>query len=126
MWQATSFVPTVIGAHAMENRVNIGSLDTLVTIQTCVVSSGSQGQKTKSYQNHSQVWASVERNTSEQIDNSNLEADTMVTLTIHKIDALTSRWRVIIEGKTYEISAIDPISRSSRFQILTLHSIDGQ
>lgn len=108
----------------MENRVNIGELDTLVTVQSVVITTGQQGNKKMSFSTHSTVWAKVERNINEMVGNGNLEEGNTIELTAYKIPGLTVRWRVIVEGVTYEITAIDPISRVSPLNILTLSAID--
>ena len=66
----------------------------------------------------------MDRNVSESVTNTNLEQGVEVALTIYKVVALTTRWRVVVEGKTYEITGIDPISRISPLCILTLHAVD--
>ena len=108
----------------MENSINIGELDTLVTMQKVVITTGQQGNKKMSFENHSTVWAKVERNINEMVGNGNLEEGNTIELTAYKIPGLTVRWRVIVEGVTYEITAIDPISRVSPLNILTLSAID--
>ena len=97
----------------MENRINIGELDTLVLLRSCVISYGAQGAKKYAFQDYAEVYAKVDRNVSENVTNTNLEQGVDITLTIYKVAALTTRWRVVLEGKTYEITGIDPISRVS-------------
>lgn len=108
----------------MENSINIGELDTLVIIQKCVTTQGAQGNKKTEYFEHSKVWAKVERNVNEMVSNSNLEESNSIELTCYKIPELTVRWRVIIDGIPYDITAIDPISRVSPLNILTIEGID--
>lgn len=108
----------------MENSINIGELDTLVIIQRCVTTQGAQGNKKTEYFEHSKVWAKVERNVNEMVSNSNLEESNSIELTCYKIPELTVRWRVIVDGIPYDITAIDPISRVSPLNILTLEGID--
>lgn len=105
--------------------INQGLFDTKVTIQSVTEGRGSQGQRTVVYTLHSQPFASIERVVDETITDSNLEASQNLKLTTYKIDALTTRWRVLIGTKPYEIKSIDPIERASHFFILTLHAIDG-
>jgi len=107
----------------MEGKFNIGSLDTLVTIKQCVISQGAQGAKSYTFTEHSQVYANVDRRVDEQVSIGNLEEGQYIDLTIYKIAALTTRWRVVVEGRTYEITAIDPISRVSPLCTLSLHEI---
>lgn len=108
----------------MENSINIGELDTLVTIQKCVTTQGVQGDKKTDYVEHSRVWAKVERNINEMVNNANLEETNSIELTCYKIPDLSVRWRVVIDGTPYNITAIDPISRVSPLNILSLEGID--
>lgn len=103
----------------------IGEMDTLVTLQSCVMTRGSQGQKQFSFADYRDVWARVERNVDEQVGDGNLEAGHTATLLIYKVPALDTRWRVVLEGKPWGITAIDPISRLSPVCNLTIQSIDG-
>ena len=108
----------------MENSINIGELDTLVTIHKCVTMQGAQGNKKTEYIEHSRVWAKVERNINEMVNNANLEETNSIELTCYKIPDLSVRWRVVIDGIPYNITAIDPISRVSPLNILSLEGID--
>lgn len=108
----------------MENLINIGELDTLVLLRSCVISYGTQGAKKYTFQDYGQVYAKVERNVAEAVTNTNLEEGQNITLTVYKVKDLTTRWRVVVEGRAYEISAIDPVSRVSPLCHLTLHAVD--
>jgi len=108
----------------MENRINIGQLDTLVLLRSCVITYGRQGAKKYTFQDYGQVYAKVERTVSETVTNTNLEEGQEITLTIYKVQDLTTRWRVVVDGRSYEITAIDPISRVSPLCQLTLHAVD--
>ena len=108
----------------MENRINIGELDTLVTIQKVTKAIGTQGENVTVFTDHSRVYAKVDRDVAESVNDMNYEAGQTVLLTIYKIPALTSRWRVIIGDTPYEIRNIDPISRISPLYTLTLGSIE--
>lgn len=107
----------------MEIRENIGELDTLVTVQSCTVAVGDRGQKSYVFRDHSKVWAKVDRRTDELVDNGNLEDGQSLTVTMYKIQALTSRWRLIIGGKPYAITGTDPISRFSPLMHVSLTAI---
>lgn len=98
-------------------------MDTLVTLQKCVITSGSRSETVTTYQDFAEVWAQVERNIDEYVGNDNLEQNESYTLTIYKVSELTTRWRVVIGSSTYEIRAIDPIDRMSPFCNLTVYSI---
>lgn len=107
----------------MANDINIGDFDTLVTILKGVKTSTAQGAKGFTYTAYRQVFGKVDLNVSETVENTNLEQGQYIQLSIYKIDSLTTRWRVVVNGETYEITGIDPISRSSRICTLTLHSV---
>ena len=108
----------------MENRINIGELDTKVTLLQCVISYGSQGAKKYTFSEHSRVFAKVDRSVSESVTNTNLEQGQEVSLTIYKVDGLTTRWRVDIGGIVYAVTGIDPVSRVSPLCVLTLHAVE--
>lgn len=108
----------------MELVANVGEFDALVTIQRCDILKGPQGDKRMVYTFHSKVWAKVVRNINEMVSNSNLEEDNTIELTCYKILDLDRNWRVIIDDIAYGITAIDPISRMSPLNILTLKGID--
>ena len=108
----------------MELNFNIGELDTLVTVQMCMITRGPQGDKRMEYVDYSRVWVKVERNVTEMVSNSNLEEDNTIELTCYKIPSLDRNWRVVIDGVPYGITAIDPVSRVSPLNVLTLRGID--
>ena len=108
----------------MENRINIGSLDTLVTVKSCEITTGSQGEKKFTFSTFRDVYANVDLNVSELVSNTNLEEGEYIQLTIHKIPELNTRWQVVVKGVSYEITGIDPISRVSPLCTLTLHALD--
>ena len=108
----------------MENRINIGELDTKVLLRSCEITYGAQGAKKYTFQDYAEVFAKVDRNVSESVTNTNLEQGVDITLTIYKVMALTTRWRVVLDGKAYEITGIDPISRVSPFCHLTLNIVE--
>ena len=108
----------------MENKVNIGELDTKVLLRSCEITYGSQGAKKYNFSDHSEVFARVDRNVSESVTNTNLEEGVDVTLTIYKVPALTTRWRVVLDGKAYAITGIDPISRVSPLCHLSLSLVE--
>lgn len=108
----------------MENRINIGDLDTLVTIRSCAITEGSEGAKKYTFSDYRDVFAKVDRTINETVTNTNLEEGQYIQLTIYKISALTTRWQVVVEGDTYEITSIDPVSRVSPLCVLTLHTIN--
>lgn len=108
----------------MENNINIGELDHLVTLQKGEVTTGAQGNKRLEHSDHSRVWAKVERNINQMVGNSNLEEGNVIELTIYKVKDLDRNWRVIVDGLPYEITSITLISRVSPLCVLSLKGID--
>lgn len=107
----------------MEIKTNIGELDTMVEIQSVEIGRGAAGQKTYTPHTHSRVWAKIERLSDEVVGNHNLEDGQSLTATIYKVKGMTTRWRVVVAGKSYEITAIDSISRFSPLCQVTLTAI---
>ena len=108
----------------MDNHINIGTLDTLVAILRCEISRNQEGAKVFTFPAFRQVYANVDRHADEQVNTGNLEQGEYISLTIYKIPELTTRWRVRVEGQTFEITGIDPISRVSPLCTLSLHALD--
>ena len=109
----------------MENKINVGEFDTLVTVRRKVILRGDRSQKTYVWEDHSKVWAKIVENVSEMIDNGNLEDGRSLEAYIYKIPGLDTRWQLIVRGKPYEIRSVDMISRISPVCVLSLFSIDG-
>lgn len=109
----------------MENRINIGELDTLVIVQSVTQTRGARGENQTTFTEYSKVYAKVEKVTSEMVNDENLEAGRSISLTIYKIPALSTRWRIVISGTPYEIRSIDTISRISPLCTLSLAAIEG-
>ena len=108
----------------MENRINIGELDTLVTLYAPQASIGSEGEKQSTYAAHSDVYAKVDREVTDQLDFDNYDGRENVSLTIYKVRGMTTRWQVGISGKRYEILSVDSVSRVSPLCVLSIQSID--
>lgn len=110
----------------MENRLTrVGTLDTLITVQRCTITTGAQGQKKYTFTDYGKVYANIERNVDESVGNGNLESAQTLTVTMYKIQGLTTRWQLVIGGKAFSIQSMDPISRYSPLCELTVSSIDG-
>lgn len=103
---------------------NTGDLDTLVTIQQCVISYGSEGEKSYTFTDFRDVYAKVDRTVNEQVSIGNLEEGEYIALTIYKIPQLTSRWRVMVSGQAYEITSIDMLDRLSPVCVVNLHAVN--
>ena len=108
----------------MENKLNIGEMDTLIQLVPMTQSTGAEGEKVWTAGTPRNVFAKLESSIDETIGDSNLEADHVVVATIYKVPDLNTRWRVIANGQTFEIRSIDPISRVSPLCQLTLNSLD--
>jgi hypothetical protein len=103
---------------------NTGSLDTLVTVNRCTITSDAEGGKGYSFAKFRDVYANVDRNISEQVSLGNLEGGDYIFLTIYKIPELDTTWQVVVAGQKYEITGIDLQERLSPFCTLTLHAVD--
>ena len=110
----------------MANISEIGMMDTLVTLQSCTVGRGAQGQKTVTYTDYRQVWARVLRDTDEMVGDYNLEGRRSFTLTIHKVPALTASWRVVMSGQAYEITGVADDDRLSPLMAVSIRAIKGR
>lgn len=106
------------------NRVNIGLMDTKITVVQVTIGRGAQGQKQRTESVYGDVMAYLEPLTDEMVSDDNLEARTGMSVTIYKIPALTVRWQLVIGNVPYEIRSIDPISRWSPLCTLTAYTIE--
>lgn len=105
------------------NRINPGDLDTLITVQSVTQTVGERGQKRVTVAKYADVYAHLDRSVNETVEDDNLESAETIDVLMYKIPTLTSRWRLLIGGVPYEITAIDPISRYSAFNIITARTI---
>ena len=107
------------------DRVNIGELDTLVTVYSVTISPNERGAKTYTPSFHSRVYAKIEQTVDESVNNTNLESVYSATATIYKIAGLTTRWQIEIREVKYSIEAVNPISRISPFCELSIRRIEA-
>ncbi len=107
----------------MMTNADIGNMDTLVMLQSCVITRNDQGAKVKTYANFRKVWAKIDHSVDEQVSLGNLEAGHVIYLTIYKVPELDTRWRVLIGEDAWQITAIDSLDRLSPVYRLTLQSI---
>jgi len=107
----------------MTTNADIGNMDKLVTLQSCEITRNAQAAKVKTYADFRKVWAKIDYSVDEQVSYGNLEASNVIYLTIYKVKELDTRWRVLIDGVAWEITAIDTIGRLSTVCRLTLNSI---
>lgn len=107
----------------MTSNADIGAMDTLVTLQSCTITTNERGAKDKTYADYRRVWGKIERSVDEQVSMGNLEAGNVIYLTIYKVAALDTRWQVVIAGTPWQITAIDNLERMSPLCRLTLQSI---
>lgn len=108
----------------MENKLNLGELDTRVIVQECYITTGPEGEKVMQYVPFSRPFAKIERIASEAVSHDNLEEGQRLSLTMYKIPEMTTRWRIVIDEVPYEITAIDSISRVSPLCLLSVSAID--
>lgn len=106
------------------HRINIGEMDTLVTLVEVTQTIGAQGQKQRTETDYATVYAYLEPLTDEMVSDDNLEARTSLAVTIYKVPRLSTRWLLRIDGVSYEIRSIDPISRWSTLCTLTAYTIE--
>ena len=103
---------------------NPGQLDTLITVLSVTPSRGSQGQKKETTATYGQVFAHLEPTTDEMVSDGNLEALTTMAVTIYRIPAMTTRWKLLSGGIAYEIVSIDTHGRLSNYYTLSLKTIE--
>jgi SPP1 family predicted phage head-tail adaptor len=108
----------------MMNDINIGDFDTLVTLMSQIISQGTKGEKVVSYAVHSQVLAKIERSDSDAVVDENFESGIQLTMTTYKLSAISTKWRVAVDGKTYDISSVDIGDRMTQYMQLKLTSIE--
>lgn len=108
----------------MENLINIGELDTLVTLFAPTAGIGGEGEKYSTYTVHSEVFAKVDRTVTDQLAFDNFDGRDAASLVIYKVRGMTTRWQVGIGDKIYEILSIDSISRVSPLCEVSVQSID--
>lgn len=108
----------------MENQINIGELDTLVTLYAPISGRGSEGEKYSTFEEHSEVFAKVDRDITDQLSFDNYDGRDNATLTIYKVKTMTTRWQVGIDGRRYEVLSIDPISRVSPLCLVNVQSLN--
>lgn len=99
----------------MAEYVNIGDLDTKIAVWAIAQGRGSEGQNTRTRTKHSEVFARVERTADDGVSDDNYESGTTVSVLMYKIQAMTTRWQLEIDGVPYEITSIRPLSRISPF-----------
>lgn len=108
----------------METRINIGDLDTLVALLSPAPGKGAEGEKYATFSLFRNVFARVDRTVSDDLAFDNYDGRDSVGLAIYKVPQLTTRWRVSIQGRIYQILSIDEVSRVSPVCLLNLQSID--
>jgi len=108
----------------MENKYNIGTFDTLVTLYAPTASMGSEGEKKSTYSVHSQVYANVDREITDQLAFDNFDGEDNAAIIIYKVRGMNTRWQVGISGHLYEVVSIDTVSRVSPVCVVSIKSID--
>jgi len=103
--------------------VNIGELDTLITVQSITQTIGDRGQRKVIATKYADVYAKLDRRVNESVEDGNLESGEVINVTMYKIPTLTTRWQLLIGGIPYEIVSIDPIDRLSALNVITARTI---
>lgn len=103
---------------------NLGELDTLVQLQSNRTTTGAVGQVISTWADEGSVWAKVERTADEVISEGNYGVDQTIQLTVYKNPRLSTRWRVVVQGRPYEIRSIDMGQRTDLTCVLRLTALD--
>ena len=74
----------------MENKINFGQLDTLVTLYAPTQGRGAEGEKYSTYVEFSQVYAKVDRDVTDQLSFDNYDGRDNVSMTIYKVNGMVS------------------------------------
>lgn len=108
-------------------NVRAGDLDTLITFTTPVVTQDSVGGKIETYSTFSTVWAKVQFNPGGRRDTTisgGSKVETQATFTIRHLSGLTNNHRILLNGKTYEITRIDDLYNQHQYMIIDTRSIN--
>lgn len=103
---------------------NLGELDTLVQLQSNRTTTGAVGQVISTWVDEGSVWAKAERSADEGVNEGNYGVDQSIRLTVYKNPRLSTRWRVIVHSRPYEIRSIDMGQRTDLTCVLQLAALD--
>lgn len=107
----------------MENLINIGELDTLVTLYAPASGRGAEGEKYSTFTEYAKVFAKIDRDVTDQLSYDNFDGRDSALITIYKVPTMTTRWQVEISGRRYEILSIDPVKRVSPLCEVSIQSL---
>ena len=100
----------------MADSVNIGRFDERITLLACETSIGARGEKVESYHPVKDTLALIEPATSESDAANNIYSGHSIYATMYRVPGMDTRWRILWQGKQYNIKTIDPIERISPFR----------
>lgn len=106
----------------MQN-INPGTFDRIVQLMRFTQTKGPAGDVRKSYAYDSFVYGSVERSTFDESEDDNFTPGTSLVVTTYTKYGITTDWRAVIGGKTYEIVSIDYGARMSKFMRMSLREV---
>lgn len=108
-------------------NVRAGDLDTLITLTTPTVTQDSVGGKVETYSVFNTVWAKVQFNPGGRRDatiSGGSKVEMRATFTIRYLSGLTPNYRILLNGKTYEITRIDDLYNQHQYMIIDTRSIN--
>lgn len=100
---------------------------TLITLTAPVVTQDSVGGKVETYSTFNTVWAKVQFNAGGRRDTTTgggSKLESQVTFTIRYLSGLTNNLRILLNGKTYEITRIDDLYNQHQYMIIDTRSIN--
>jgi SPP1 family predicted phage head-tail adaptor len=102
--------------------MNSGLMDELVTVQQFTTTTDSNtGEKLQSWSTYSTPWARIQEaeSGSENVDADRREAKQTVTFTLRYDSGITTKMRIVWEGKNYNIENIADLERRMYLRIQT-------
>ncbi len=109
-------------------NLRAGDLATPITIKTPVVTQDADGGKVETYSTLTTVWASVQFNPGGRVDTTSVSGGSRlrrsVRLKIRYFAALTENCLITLNGKDYEINAMDNLYNLNEYLVLDLTSVN--
>ena len=107
----------------MPVEVNIGSFDEIVELFSCFTTKDARGAKVESYTFAGMRLANVDLTSSETDADYNVVSERSITVTMHKVFSIDTRWRLRWRGHFYNIQSVRPVDRMSPFTIVTAEEV---
>lgn len=104
-----------------------GSLATPIVIKQPVVTQDADGGKVETYANLCTVWASVQFNPGGRVDTTasgGSRLKRLVRLKVRYFPALTENCLITLNGKDYEINAMDNLYNKNEYWVIDAMGID--